>query len=427
MLNRIIAPDSKQVEQINFIPPVLQNLANGIPVYTFNAGKQELVRIEFIFSNVNWDPSKPLQAVVANSLINNGTKNLSAQQIAEHVDYYGAFLQTEYGADQIIITLYSLNKHLAAVLPILKSILNDSIFPQQELEIFVQNQKQKLQVNLQKNDFLARKSFANTIFGKTTYGSDISLDDYDAIKRDDLLAYYRAAFKANNCTIIAAGKFENKELVLLDQFFGKDWINNEPSTLNQFTFSEPVGQIISINRPEAVQSAIRMGKIVINRTHVDFPSLQILNTVLGGYFGSRLMANIREDKGYTYGIGSGIASLKDAGYFYIATEVGADVSNLALNEIYKEIDILRVELVGEEELNLVRNYMLGSMLGSLENIMSHADKFKNIHFSGLDYDYYSNYIATVKSISSEKLRLMANQYLDVNQFVQVVAGKLNTI
>ncbi|MBY0543202.1 MAG: insulinase family protein [Sphingobacteriaceae bacterium] len=425
MLNRTLAPASKQVDQINFIPPVLQNLANGIPVYTFNAGKQELVRVEFIFSNVNWNQAKPLQAVAVNSLINNGTNTLSAKEIAEQVDYYGAFLQTEYGADQIIITLYSLNKHLAAVLPILKAILNESIFPQQELEIFVQNQKQKLQVNLQKNDFLARKTFANTIFGKTAYGSDISLEDYDAIKRDDLLAYYQAAFKADNCTIIAAGKFEDKEFALLDQFFGEEWVNKTASIVNQFTYAESVGQVIPIDKPDAVQSAIRMGKIAINRTHADFPALQVLNTVLGGYFGSRLMANIREDKGYTYGIGSGIASLKDAGYFFIATEVGADVCNLALTEIFKEIELLKEELVGEEELTLVRNYMLGSMLGSLENIMSHADKFKNIHFSSLGYDYYTNYIATVKSISAEKIQQMAQQYLNTDQFVQVVAGKLN--
>lgn len=424
MLNRTLAPASKQVDQINFIPPVLQNLANGIPVYTFNAGKQELVRVEFIFNNVNWNQAKPLQAVAVNSLINNGTNTLSAKEIAEQVDYYGAFLQTEYGADQIIITLYSLNKHLAAVLPILKAILNESIFPQQELEIFVQNQKQKLQVNLQKNDFLARKTFANAIFGKTAYGSDISLEDYDAINRDDLLAYYQAAFKADNCTIIAAGKFEAQEFALLNQFFGKEWVNKTASIVNQFTYVESVGQVISIDKPDAVQSAIRMGKIAINRTHADFPALQVLNTVLGGYFGSRLMANIREDKGYTYGIGSGIASLKDAGYFFIATEVGADVCNLALSEIFKEIELLKEELVGEEELTLVRNYMLGSMLGSLENIMSHADKFKNIHFSGLGYDYYTNYIATVKSISAEKIQQMAQQYLNTDQFVQVVAGKL---
>ena len=424
MLNRTQAPASKQVDQINFIPPVLQNLANGIPVYTFNAGKQELVRIEFIFNNVNWNQAKPLQAVAVNNLINNGTIKLSAKEIAEQVDYYGAFLQTEYGADQIIITLYSLNKHLAAVLPILKAILNESIFPQEELAIFVQNQKQKLQVNLQKNDFLARKTLANTLFGKTAYGSDILLEDYDAIKRDDLLAYYQAAFKAENCIIIAAGKFEDKEFALLDQFFGKEWINNEPSSLNQFSFLESVGQIISINKPDAVQSAIRIGKIAINRPHPDFPALQVLNTILGGYFGSRLMTNIREDKGYTYGIGSGIASLKDAGYFFIATEVGADVCNLALTEIFKEIDLLKQELVGDEELSLVKNFMLGSMLGDLDNIMSHADKFKKIHFSGLNYDYYSSYISTVKSISAEKIQQMAQQYLNSSDFVQVIVGKL---
>lgn len=425
MLNRSLAPASKQVQQINFIPPVLQNLANGIPVYTFNAGKQELVRVEFIFSNVNWDQAKPLQAVAVNSLINNGTNTLSAKQIAEQVDYYGAFLQTEYGADQITITLYSLNKHLAAVLPILKAILNESIFPQQEIDIFVQNQKQRLQVNLQKNDFLARKAFANAIFGKTAYGSDITAEDYNAVKRADLLAYYQAAFKAENCTIIAAGKFEAKELALLDQFFGNAWANQAASTINQFSYGTSTGEVIAIDRPDAVQSAIRMGKIAINRTHQDFPSLQVLNTVLGGYFGSRLMANIREDKGYTYGIGSGIASLKDAGYFFIATEVGADVCNAALREIFKEIDLLKQELVSTEELDLVRNFMLGSMLGSLENIFSHADKFKNIHFSGLGYDYYSNYISTVKTISADKIQQMAQQYLNTDEFVQVVVGKIN--
>eukprot|EP01137_Pigoraptor_chileana_P019852 Opistho-2@81461 len=128
-----------------------------------------------------------------------------------------------------------------------------------------------------------------------------------------------------------------------------------------------------------------MGNLSINRSHPDFASLQTLNCVLGGYFGSRLMANIREDKGFTYGIGSGIASLKDAGYFFIATEVGTDVCNSALSEIEKEITLLKTEVIGAEELNLVRNYMLGSMLGSLENAFSHADKFKNIYFSDLDY------------------------------------------
>lgn len=423
MLNRTLAPESKQVDEINFIEPLKQQLDNGIPVFTINAGKQELVRIEFIFENVNWDQSKPLQAITVSHLINNGTAKLTAKDIAEKVDYYGAFLQTEYGADQSSVKVYTLNKHLAAVLPILRSILNESIFPQQELDIFIQNQKQSLQVSLQKNDFLARKHFAHAIFGDSTYGSNIDASDYDAVQQADLLSYFKAAYKPENCTIIVAGKFEENEFDLLNNFLGKEWDNHEKSVVNRFEFSGGTKGEVLIERPDAIQSAIRMGTLAITRKHKDFPGFQVMNCLLGGYFGSRLMANIREDKGYTYGIGSAIVSLKDAGYFFIATEVGAEVCNSALTEIEKEIELLKTETVKEEELNLVRNYMLGSMLGSLENAFSHADKFKNAYFSGLDYTYYDNYIETVKTITADDLKQLANQYLNTANFTKVVVGK----
>ncbi len=423
MLNRTIAPEFKQVNDIQFIAPTAQELNNGIKVFTIDAGKQELVRIEFIFNNVNWNSSKPLQAVSVNSLINNGTKTLNAKEIADKVDYYGAFLQTEYGADQTVITLYSLNKYLASVLPILCSILNESIFPQEELDIFIQNQKQRLQVNLQKNDFLARKTFANSIFGLTSYGSDISLEDYEALQREDLLSYFKAAYKPENCTIVAAGKFSVVEFELLNMFFGGNWQNQESSLEDSFNFLAQGGNEVYLEKPEAIQSAIRLGNLSINRKHEDFPALQILNCVLGGYFGSRLMANIREDKGYTYGIGSGIASLKDAGYFFISTEVGTEVCSAALQEIEKEIDLLKTDLISEGELNLVQNYMLGSMLGSLENAFSHADKFKNVYFSGLDYSYYDRYITKVKNISAQELKVIANKYLNWGSMTKVIVGK----
>jgi zinc protease len=423
MLNRTLAPESKQVDEINFIEPLKQILDNGIPVFTINAGKQELVRIEFIFENVNWDAAQPLQAIAASHLINNGTAALSAKEIADKVDYYGAFLQTEYGADQTCVKLYTLNKHLASVLPILRSILNESIFPEQELSIFIQNQKQSLQVSLQKNDFLARKHFANALFGETPYGSNIVHADYDALKRDDLLSYFKAAYKPENCTIFVAGKFEENEFNVLNGIIGKAWDNREASTTNKFSFTSIHKGEILIEKPDAIQSAIRMGMLAITRNHPDFPGFQVLNCLLGGYFGSRLMANIREDKGYTYGIGSAVASLKDAGYFFIATEVGADVCASALTEIEKEINILKTELVQEDELALVRNYMLGSMLGSLENAFSHADKFKNVYFSGLNYSYYENYIETVKTITAADLKMLANKYLNTDNFTKVVVGK----
>ncbi|MBC6111983.1 M16 family metallopeptidase [Pedobacter fastidiosus] len=422
MLNRQQAPDFKQVSTINFIHPTENKLDNDIPVYTVYSGEQDLVRIEFIFNNVNYDVEKPLQAIAVSTMLNNGTKKLSSKEIAEQIDFYGAFFQTEYVQDQSSVTLYTLNKHLASVLPIVKDVLSESQFPQKELDIYIQNQKQKLQVSLKKNDILSRKEFAKALFGNTAYGVDIKAEHYDAIKRDDLVDYFKAAYAPNNCTIMVSGKFDEESLSLLNNQFGKDWEKSN-AVKNHFNFSATPQQFIYKEKPDALQSAIRLGKIAINRKHEDFAGLQILNCVLGGYFGSRLMTNIREEKGYTYGIGSGISALQDAGYFFIATEVGADVCTSALSEIYKEIELLKNELVSEEELGLVRNYMLGSMLGSLENVFSHADKFKNIHFSGLGYDYYEKYIHTVKTITSEEIKALANKYLSTDDFTEVVIGK----
>ena len=421
MLNRQEAPEFKQVSNINFIQPVKYELDNAVPVFTIYSGEQDLVRIEFIFDNVNWTINKPLQAIAVSTLINNGTHSLSAKEIAERIDFYGAFFQTEYAQDQSTATLYTLNKHLSSVLPIVKSVLSDSIFPAKELDIYIQNQKQKLQVNLKKNDVLSRKAFSHALFGDTAYGVDIQAKDYDALNREDLLEYFKAAYAPNNCTIVVSGKFDDTGLALLNEEFGKNWTASEAEK-NNFNYVTAAQETIYQERKDSLQSAIRIGKLAVNRKHEDFAGLQILNCVLGGYFGSRLMNNIREDKGYTYGIGSGISSLRDAGYFFISTEVGADVCSNALSEIYKELELLKNELIPEEELNLVRNYMLGSMLGSLENVFSHADKFKNIYFFDLDYDYYDQYIHKVKSITAGELKDLANKYLS-DDFTEVVVGK----
>jgi predicted Zn-dependent peptidase len=220
-----------------------------------------------------------------------------------------------------------------------------------------------------------------------------------------------------------SGKIEDKTLMLLNELFG-NWKNTSTVPAFNMAYQSASDKLHYIEKPDALQSAIRIGIPLVNRTHPDFIGLQILNTALGGYFGSRLMANIREDKGYTYGIGSGIASLQQAGYFFISTEVGVDVTSATLVEIEKEVDLLKLELISEEELALIQNFMMGSLLGSLENAFSHADKFKNIYFYGLGYEYYDKYIKTVKDITPQELRDLANKYWDYDAFYKVVVGKM---
>ncbi|WP_207425211.1 pitrilysin family protein [Pedobacter sp. SYSU D00535] len=423
MIERSIAPAFKQVEHIELIKAEQYSLDNGVNLFVINAGTQDLVRVELLFNNVNWNLSRPLQAYSVNSMLVEGTSKYTALEIAERVDYYGAFLQTDFNFDNSAVTLYTLTKHLRSTLAVVKDVVTDSVFPEEELETFKRNQKQKLSVNLEKNDYISRRVFNQALFGNTIYGYSAGFEDYDKLQRDDLVSYFNLAYRPNNCTIVVSGKVDDGTISIINEFFGRDWDKGVDLNANLFSFTVKDGTEHYVERPEALQSAIRIGKISVTRNHPDFPALQVLNTVLGGYFGSRLMANIREDKGYTYGIGSALISLQNAGYFFIASEVGAQVCSSAVAEIEKEINLLRTELIQPDELALVKNYMLGSFLGGLENAFSHADKFKNIYFSGLDYDYYTRYIQTVKSVTAEQLMELANFYLDFNSCEKVIVGK----
>jgi zinc protease len=423
-IDRSTPPDFKSVENISLIKPAHIKLANGCNIFSFNSGDQELVRIEWIFQNLRFNPAKPLLNVAVNSMLTEGTSKFSASQIADQVDFYGAFLQVDYGYDHSQAVLYTLNKHLAKTLPVMKALISDSVFPEAELVTFIRNQQQKLQVSLKKNDVLARRKFNKALYGDTSYGLGADFDDYKTLHREDMLEHFRQMYQPSNCTIVLAGKVDDDMLKLVSQSFGEEWSNySKAADISQPELNPASEQFYFIEKPDALQSAIRMGLPIVNRLHSDFPALQVLNTVLGGYFGSRLMANIREDKGYTYGIGSGLSSLEHGGAMFIASEVGADVCRDAVTEIEKEINILKNELVPEEELSLVRNYMMGSLLGSLENVFSHADKFKNIYFQGLGYEYYDRYTEVVKNTTSEEVLQLANKYLDLNKFYKVIAGK----
>ncbi len=423
MLNRTQAPDFKAVDHIDLIKPQHTTLPNGCPVYIFNSGDQDLVRIEWIFGNLRFDPSKPLLNMAVNTMLTEGTSTRTSAQIADTIDYYGAFLQAEYGYDRSALTLYTLNRQLANTLPVIVDVLTDSQFPEKELQTFVRNQQQKLQVSLQKNDVLARRAFNKALYGDTIYGQSADPVDYQQLQRADMLAHFKQMYQPGNCTLVISGKVEDDILEQITTAFSQ-WSDGTASAdTSQPALVPQTEKFYFTEKPEALQSAIRMGLPIVNRTHPDFPALQVLNTVLGGYFGSRLMANIREDKGYTYGIGSGISSLSHGAAFFIATEVGADVCRDAVAEIEKEVTLLQTELISEEELSLVRNYMLGSLLGSLENVFSHADKFKNIHFAGLGYDYYDRYTDVVRTITAEELQQLAQKYWNLTDLYRVIVGK----
>lgn len=425
MIDRTQEPAFRDIDKVELMQASTTKLSNGIPVYFVNAGSQELVRIEWIFNGGVWQQSRPLQASMANTMLNEGTKKYTAAQLADGIDYYGAFLENDISQDNSSVSLYTLNKHADKALAYVEDLIKNSVFPQNEFETIIQNKKQKFLVSQQKVDHVARKKFSELLFGgQHPYGKQVNESDFDTIKREDAFDFYKKHYSSNGCKIVISGRVDDKLISILDKYFGgNDWSNNkfEVSSLKFEVLSNKGKHLVE--KIDALQSAIRIGKLMVNKTHKDYHSLQVLNTLLGGYFGSRLMANIREDKGYTYGVGSGVVSFINAGYFFVSTEVGVDVCAKAVDEIYFEINRLKQELVSEEELALVKNYMMGTFLRSADGPFALADKFKGIMYYGLGYDYYDKYVSTIKTINPEDIMKLANQYFDVDNMIELVVGK----
>jgi zinc protease len=425
MLNRKQAPQFKTIDSIAIQHAQNFTLDNGLHVYTINAGSQDLTRVEFIFKAGMYYQDAPLVAAAAGALIENGTAKYSANQISDSIDFYGSFFETSVHQDYSSLALFSLNKHLESTLVFVEELIKNATYPQEEIDTYLANKKQKFLVNSQKVDVLARRIYSELLFGKKhPYGLEVKAEDHDKTKRDSIVNFFKTHYTHSNCTIIVSGKLPANLAQILNAHFGKEKWGTASTIEKAYTPAQTTTQNIHyIEKPDAVQSAIRMGRKLFNKTHPDYFNFQVLNTVFGGYFGSRLMANIREDKGYTYGIGSGLSSLVHDGYFFISTEVGSDVTKNALQEVYKEIDIMQNDLVPADELETVKNYILGQFLRSVEGPFALADKFRAAWEFGLDYSYYDNYFNAVKSVTSQQIRDLAGKYLQKTDLIELVVGK----
>ena len=425
-IDRSIEPTFGLIDKVEMIKASATKLDNGIPVYSVNAGTQELVKIDLIFRAGVWFQDMLLEASTTNAMLDEGTSNRKAEELSEALDYFGSYLELDVDQDWAFVTVYSLNKHLKNVLPVVEELLKSSIFPQEELDIVLNNKKQGFLVDNKKGSYISRTRFSSILFGADhNYSYKLQLEDFDKLKRDHVKSFYEKFYRSTNCKIVVSGLIEDSVLKLLNQYFGgSDWKGN--IALNSNDNSEFISDLKKkhfIEKDDSVQSTIRIGRVLFNKIHTDYHGMKMVNTILGGYFGSRLMANIREEKGYTYGIGSRMVSMNNAGYIYISTEVGTKVCDDAVNEIYKEIDKLRNELVSSEELNLVKNYMMGDFLRSADGPFALADKFKKIMFYDLSYSYYDEFVKTVKTITPEQIQSLADQYLNPDDLYELVVGK----
>ncbi|MCY7410662.1 MAG: insulinase family protein [Chitinophagales bacterium] len=421
--DRTIAPQVYGVEKITLPKIDRLQLSNGIQVHCINAGVQEVTKIEIMFDGGRWQ--EPLRSVAAatSKTILDGTKSKTSQQISEAIEFFGASVNADAAIDYSHITLFTLTKHLPSLLPLLHEVISEASFPERELNTYIQNSKQRLMVNLQKVDFLAHKEFNERLYGKLhPNGYTTAAEDYDFITNDVLQKFHAQVYKQGGCKIIIAGKAGDAELKLLDDHFGKDVRTHSNGKEKIFAVETTRDQKFWVEKNDSVQSAIRIGRHCINKQHTDFPSMRVLNTIFGGYFGSRLMQNLREEKGYCYGVHSSLISFQKTAHLSVSTEVGKDVTQAAVNEIYNELNRLRTEIIPEEELQLVKNYLLGVILADADGAFNVAEIVRGlVVYDQTEKNFYES-IEKIKSVTSNELQVLAQKYFDPQTMIEVVAG-----
>ena len=425
MTNRTIAPPI--IDAVHFhlaLKPYEKIiLDNGVPVYAINAGAEEVMAVEVVFFSGNCFEEKNLVAAATNFLLKNGTSKKKAFEINEHFEYYGSFLNRACYNETATLSLHCLNKHIGELLPIMEELITDSVFPEEELAIFKQNQKQRLSVNLKKSEFVAGRLIDSYLYGeKHPYGKFSSPAEYDALNREELHAYFDKFYRHGNCIIFTAGKLPEGLFDLLNKTFGLLPLGNKfQAPVHDISSTKKPGEKFRItNDPNGVQGSIRIGRSFPNRHHPDFQKVMVLNNILGGYFGSRLMSNVREDKGYTYGIYSYLQDHIQQSGWLVSTEAGKDVCEAAITEIYKEMKQLQQEPVDKEEMQLVRNYMMGSVLSELDGPFQLISRWKSYILNNLGEKYFYNVLHIIRTITPEEIRELAKKYLNPEEFYELV-------
>jgi predicted Zn-dependent peptidase len=422
MLNRTVAPEITDPVNFNLSLKACTKLVlgNGVEVYAIDAGAEEVLSIEWVFSAGNWFEEKNLVAATTNFLLKNGTSKRTAFEINEHFEYYGSFLNKSCHNETATLSLHCLTKHIRELLPVVKELIVDSVLPEEELVTYKQNMKQRLAVNLKKSDFVAGRTIDALLYGEQhPYGKFTRPEDFDGVTRDEILAFYKKYYQKSKLIMFVAGRLPGNLEQILDENFGDLPVHDVPVLDIAARPAIEKKHRIS-NDPDGVQGSIRIARPFPNRHHPDFIKVQVLNTILGGFFGSRLMTNIREDKGYTYGIHSYLQNNIQQSAWLIGTEAGRDVCEATVKEVYAEMKLLREVPVDEEELQLVRNYMMGIILGDLDGPFQIIARWKNMILNKLDDTYFYDSINTIKTLTAGEIQALANKYLLPESFYELI-------
>ncbi|MEJ6588812.1 MAG: pitrilysin family protein [Crocinitomicaceae bacterium] len=417
-MNRLIAPVTHKIGAISFITPEKITLKEHAPLYWMPKVPNKTTRIDLYF-DAGLRQSKNSIVSMTSSMILSGTAEKSSTEIHSQLDDLGAFFDIGLSHEGVMISLFALKENVLEAFEVLIDAIQNASFPEDELQEMKAEKIQNFKININRVSTMAQRAFQQKIFHNTDYAELSEEADLHSIQRKELQEFHQKHYQKGLSKIAIVGALTEVQVNKISDLSKPYCISQ--SLQFESKFCNQPGHL-HLEKEDAVQTAIRIGKTLFNKTHSDFLDMSILSTILGDYFGSRLMKNIREDKGYTYGIGTAIAETGGSGYFLIGSEVGKEHLSATLAEIEKELLLLQNEKVSQDELHLVKNHLFGQILKMSDGPYAMMDLYLSVESYGFETDFYNSYIQRIHDINENDLLKIANSHLHWNEMSIISAG-----
>lgn len=414
--------------------------ADGL--FIFRSESTQLVKLDLLFEAGSAYQTKKLCASAAAKLLTVATPTMDSQSVAEFMDYRGILVENDSQALHSTITFYFLRRFADEVLPVVAEMLAEPSFSGKDFETWSKQRRQEILAAERKTSSVARREFYRALFGEEhPLGRHATVDDLDRLTADDVRDFIRQRYTLQNMTVILAGAVDD-DLVQMVR-------NNLPtsnSVVSPASFAHQVrgayqssklrspGSALpapnaelrspnSITLPAATQTTIRIGRVLpLAWDDMEYAKFMLLATLLGGYFGSRLMSNLREDKGYTYGIYARTQIYRGVIVFYITADVAGGTAEAAVGEVMGEMERLIQEPIAEEELELVKTVLTGDFLRSVDGIFERSARFCDMYATCVDESLTDNLRRALVEATPQDLKRLAFNYLQPRQMTVCTVG-----
>jgi zinc protease len=422
MINRKTGPAINKIDKLLLPEYETYTLPNGIKICEVNSGTQEIIKFEIFHKAGRIMEDFPLAGRAVSSLIKDGTLTRNSAQLSEAIDFYGASIKSASNMDYSYSTLFCLTKQFANVIPVLHDMYSNPSFPEDETEKFKNLNIQKLKEELTKNEVLAYRQITEEIYGKYhPYGYNSTADDYLALTASKLKDHFNNYYGSDNCHIFISGYITDEVRRMTAELFGSLKKATKKKEYSHVAHDIRAKKINITTRNEH-QCALKTGRHLFNKNHPDHAAFFMLNVIFGGYFGSRLMMSIREEKGYTYDISSNIDQYLHDGCFYVSTEASPEYVDPILREVHHQMDILCQEKVGDKELDMVKNYLMGTFLNMLDGPMNISSVMKSMILTDKTPEYFINFSQDLVNMSNERIMEVAQKYFRPADFIEVIVS-----